>query len=87
MVALVPDYGGTKVLHKKFCFSATAISTGNDVLVHTLCSWALTFMKGVVGSVQSMYQMVLEEPKCPLGALTNTMLGHVARRRMLMHAR
>ena len=44
-------------------------------------------MKGVVGSVQSMYQMVVEQPNCPFGALANKTLGHVARRKMLMHAR
>ena len=46
-------------------------------------------MKGAVGSVQSMpvNQMVVEEPNCPFGALANKTLGHVARRKMLMHAR
>ena len=88
LVALGPEYGGTKVLHKKkFCSSATATSTGSDARVHTLCLWVLTSTKRLVGSVQSMYQMVVEEPNCPFCALANKTLGQVARRKMLMHAR
>ena len=88
LVALGPDYGGTKVLHKKILFQCNCHKYWKRcACAHSLLVGTHLHERSGGFSAEHVPDGGVKEPNCPFGALANKTLGHVARRKMLMHAR